>query len=81
MAVAQRNLLGADMTEKQAKKMLRKMRDHFTVGTILHFLSEIFRELADEARQDNDQSAFERHKNVESALFVTGLGVDAACPR
>lgn len=73
--------LGAAMTEKQAKKQLRRLLDDFTVGTVLHFLGEIYRELAEQARRDNDPPAFERHKNVECALFVIGLGVDAACPR
>lgn len=68
------------MTEKQAKKQLRKMLADFTPGTVLHFFGEVFRELADEARRDNDPIAVERRKNVECALFVVGLGVDAACP-
>ena len=35
----------------------------------------------DKARRDNDTLAYQRCKNVEIALFVVGLGVDAACPR
>jgi len=66
------------MTEKQAKKQLRKMLADFTPGTVLHFLGEIFEQRAE---QTNDPSAAERCKNVECTLFVVGLGIDAACPR
>jgi hypothetical protein len=66
------------MTEKQAKKQLKKMLDDFTPGTILHFLGEIFKKSAE---RETDPVAAQRCKNVECALFVVGLGVDAACPQ
>lgn len=69
------------LREEAAKKRLRKMLRDFTPGSILHLLAGVFREDADEARQQNDLPAYERYKTVESALFVMGMGVDAACPR
>lgn len=69
------------MTEKQIKKQLRKMLGGFTPGTVLHLFGEIFHELAEDARHDNDVVAYERARNVERALFVFGLGLDGAFPR
>jgi hypothetical protein len=69
------------MTEKQAKKHLERMLRDFTTGSILHLLADLFRQEADRARRDDDTVTYERCTNVAVALFVVGLGVDAACPR
>jgi hypothetical protein len=69
------------MTDEAAKRQLRRMLKHFTVGSVLHPLGEIFEEDAQEARQDGDETRYEQCRTVASALFVVGLGIDAACPR
>ena len=69
------------MIEKQAKKQLQKMLDAFTAGTILHFLAEVFREDAEDARREGDDLAVEQCRRIEATLFVVGLGIDAARPR
>lgn len=69
------------MKEKEAKKVLRKMLRDLTPGSILHLLATVFHEDAEVASRTEDSPAYERLKAVECALFVVGLGVDAACPR
>ncbi|MFO0800519.1 MAG: hypothetical protein U0804_23880 [Gemmataceae bacterium] len=66
------------MTERTAKEQLRAMLGSFTAGTVLHLLAEVVRADADNA---DDPVAGERGRAVESALFVVGLGIDAAHPR
>jgi len=68
------------MTEKQAKKQLTKMLDHFTAGSILHLLGDVVAKSAEEARAKDDARQFEQCKTVEHALVVVGLGIDAARP-
>lgn len=67
--------------ERDAKKVLRKMLKSLTAGSVLHLLADLYREDAEEAERAEDAVAYERYKTVECALFVVGLGVDAACPR
>lgn len=67
------------MTEKEAKKHLRRMLASYSAGSILDLLGSIFRQFADEA--DEDPILYERFKNVERCLMVVGHGVDAVCPR
>lgn len=69
------------MNEMIAKKHLKHMLRDFTCGSILHLLGDIFREQADEASQYEDSHGFERCKTIECTLFVTGCGVDSACPK
>lgn len=69
------------MSEEKAKQQLRRMLRTKTQGAILHLLAEVFREDAEEARQNNDLLAFDQAKHIEYALFVVGLGLDAASPR
>ena len=69
------------MSEKEAKRLLRRMLDTFTAGTVLHLLGEVFRNDAEAARQAGDTTAADQCRNVEAALFVVGLGLDAARPR
>ena len=68
------------MTESEAKQHLTEMLDRFTVGSILHLLADIQREAAETARRADDPVTFERAKLVEHALFVVGMGIDAAKP-
>jgi hypothetical protein len=69
------------MTEAQAKKLLRRMLRSFTPGSILHLLAAVYRESAERAGPDVELAVRRRHRRVATALFVVGLGVDAACPR
>ena len=70
------------MTENGARRHLRKMLRSFTGGTVHHLLGEVYRELAAEAHsQEDDGLACRQFRAVASALFVAGLGIDAACPR
>lgn len=65
------------MTEKQAKKQLTKMLERFTVGSVLHLLADLSRDMAGEADKDGDVVGFEQAKSVERTLFVVGVGIDA----
>jgi len=69
------------MTEETARRQLRKMLKSFTQGSVLHLLGEIFEERAEEARRDGDEIRRDQCDSVAKALFVVGLGIDAACPR
>lgn len=69
------------MTEKKAKRELRRMLDDFTAGTVLHLLGEVFHEEAEEARQAGDDLAAGQCRRVEATLFVVGIGIDDARPR
>lgn len=69
------------MTEATARKHLAAMLGSFTGGTILHLLAEVFRAKAEEAHQDGDDVAAKQFQEVAAALYVVGLGLDAACPR
>ncbi len=69
------------MTEKEAKRHLKRMLESFTAGSILHMLADIFCKSAEKALHAKDEAAYERFKNVENTLFVLGIGVDAACPK
>jgi hypothetical protein len=67
------------MTEEEAKRQLRRMLRSFTPGSVLHLLSQLFRESA--ARSGRKKLVRQRRRHVAATLFVVGLGVDAACPR
>lgn len=68
------------MTEKRAKKQLRRMLNDFTAGTVLHFLADFCRDDAEEARRAGDDLAAGQCQRVEATLFVVGMGIDAARP-
>ena len=68
------------MTEKQAKKQLTRMLDDYTVGSVLHLLADVVGKSAEKAKVQDDVREFDRCKTVENALFVVGLGIDAARP-
>ena len=48
------------MKEAQAKKQLSRMLQSFTVGAVLHLLSELFKESAVRAKDAGDEHAHER---------------------
>ncbi len=68
------------MNENQAKRQLARIRRSFTSGSVLHLLAELHREIAEEAQQADDAATYHRHKSVEQALIVMGMGIDAAIP-
>jgi hypothetical protein len=37
--------------------------------------------MAEQARQDGDDARVDQCRSVAAALFVVGVGIDAACPR
>ena len=65
------------MTETQAKKQLTKMLDRFTVGSVLHLLADLSREIAQDADRVGDPVKYEQAKSVERTLFVVGVGIDS----
>ena len=68
------------MHERRAKRLLAKMLHSYTAGSVLHLLADLHREAAEEARRAGDVIHYQQHKTVEQALFVVGLGVEAALP-
>lgn len=68
------------MDEQHAKRLLRRIMNSFTTGSVLHLVADLHRTAAEEARQSDDAVAYDRHRSVERTLWVVGLGVDAACP-
>jgi hypothetical protein len=67
------------MKEAQTKKQLSRILKSFTIGGVLHLLSELFDESAKRAQAASDETAQIRAKEVTAALCVLGLGVDAVC--
>jgi hypothetical protein len=65
------------MTEAQARKHLRQMLQSLTPGSVLHLLSDLFARAA----RRGDETTRKQAQEVATALFVVGLGVDAASPR
>jgi len=68
------------MTESQARNLLRQMLKSFTVGSVLHLLSELFTSVARRAGRKGDEQTQHQTQEVAATLFVVGLGVDAAYP-
>ena len=66
------------MSDDQAKAQLAELLEQYTAGSILHLLAEIYRQSAEEALQSGDPVACEQSKSAEHALYVLGLGIDAA---
>jgi hypothetical protein len=69
------------MNESRAKRRLRRLLRSYTAGTILHLLADVFREAGKQARATNNPHTFRKCRRVAQALFVVGLGIDAAYPR
>jgi hypothetical protein len=68
------------MSDDQAKDLLTEILEHYTTGSVLHLLADLYRESAEDSRQDGDELACDRFMTIEHALFVMGLGIDAAHP-
>ena len=69
------------MTEPQAKKHLRRLLLSLTPGSILHALSDVYHDAAERAGRQGDERRRQQCQSAATALFVMGLGVNAACPR
>lgn len=65
------------MTSDDVRDRLRTMRETHSVGSILGLLAEVVREEADVEWRTGDLTAEEQSQLVVSALFATGLGLDA----
>ena len=68
------------MNEEHAKGQLKVMHEHFTTGSILHLLADLYRDSAKDSQEVGDTQSYERLKTTEQALFVVGLGIDAVNP-
>lgn len=68
------------MNDEEAKSHLAELLQRHTAGSLLHLISDLYRESAEDARQADDAVVYERCRLVEHTLFVTGLGIDAAFP-
>jgi hypothetical protein len=69
------------MTENEVKRLLRGMLLSLTPGSILHALSDVYHAAAERAGRKGDERRRQQCQSVATALFVMGLGIDAACPR
>jgi hypothetical protein len=69
------------MTESETKKQLLLMLKSRTIGSVLHLLSELFGELANQSMRRGNETKQKQQQEVAATLFVVGLGVAAACPR
>ena len=69
------------MTENEVKRLLRRMLLSLTPGSILHALSDVYHDEAERAGRKGAERRRQQCQSVATALFVMGLGVDAACPR
>ena len=63
------------MNEQQAKRHLAKMLGSFTPGSILHLLAEVI------TTSEADGERAEQSRQVEHALVVLALGIEAMLPR
>ena len=52
-----------------------------TPGSILHALSAVYHASAERAGRKGDERRRQQCQSAATALFVMGLGVNAACPR
>lgn len=68
------------MSEQHARRLLGRVMNSFTTGSVLHLLADLHRTAAEESRKSDDAVAYDRHRSVERTLYVVGLGVDAAYP-
>jgi hypothetical protein len=69
------------VNEDRVKQQLAKALRSFTPGSVLGLLAEVYREMAEQARQDNDPTSYRQCRMVESTLIVVGLGIDAVRPQ
>jgi hypothetical protein len=68
------------MSDDDAKRVLRDVLGNYSVGSILHLLSELAEEDAETARRDGDEGRGERLDQAADTLFVVGLGLHAVLP-
>jgi len=64
-------------SDDEFREQLRRMRETHSVGVILVLLAEVVKDEADVEWQAGHLSAEEQSQLVVSALYATGLGVDA----
>jgi hypothetical protein len=69
------------VSEAQVKTQLKKALRSLTPGSVLSLLAEVYRDMAEKARQDNDQTSYRQCRMAENTLIVVGLGIDAIYPR
>jgi len=68
------------MTEQEVKAQFTDLLQRYTTGSVLHILSDLYRQAAEDTQATQDLAGYEQCKVVEHALFVLGLGIDAAHP-
>lgn len=66
------------MSESEALRQLKRMLRSFTVGSILHLLSEAYRRNSEQAHPAADPVASGRCDIVDHVLFCVGVGLDSA---
>lgn len=64
------------MTDKQAKRQIKKMLRSYTVGSVVHLLADVYAERAAKAVRSRDIVLSDRCRQVQHALIVLGMGVD-----
>jgi hypothetical protein len=69
------------MSEPEARRQLRRMLRHFTPGSILHLMSEAYRQKIEEAGLADDPTASVKCDTADRVLFCVGIGLDAVLPR
>ncbi len=69
------------MSDDEAKESLREVLVAYSVGSVLHLLSELIEEDARAARRDGDDGRGEQLFHAACTLFVVGLGLHAILPR
>jgi hypothetical protein len=68
------------MSEQQAKEQLAAMLNRFSTGSILHLMSEVLREAAEQNPSEIAEHARESFRDALGTLFVMGLGIDSVWP-
>jgi hypothetical protein len=68
------------MTEQQAKEQLSQMLSRFSTGSILHLMSEVLRESAEQSPEAIPEHTRESFRDALGTLFVMGLGLDSVWP-
>jgi len=69
------------MSEAQAREGLRRMLRTLTAGSLLHLLTELYRDSSEQTATKADPQIRRKAQEVAATLFVVGIGIDAVCPR
>ncbi|AWM39822.1 hypothetical protein GobsT_18100 [Gemmata obscuriglobus] len=69
------------MSDDEAKERLREVLAAYSVGSVLHLLSELIEADARAARRDGDDGLDQQLFHAAYTLFVVGLGLHAILPR